>query len=793
MIAVKPVEPSPVSTERIRLSGIVQGVGIRPWVFLLAKERDLRGTVCNDAAGVNIIVAGEQADLDDFVRAIQFAPPPLSRIDRIEREPSSEIAEPGFQIIDSRSGLARVGVTADAATCAACLADVFNPGNRRFRYPFTNCTHCGPRFSILHSVPYDRCNTSMDVFPMCTACAHEYHDPQDRRFHAQPTACADCGPKVWLERGGEASLVKLSTGFDAIAQARRLILAGHIVAVKGLGGFHLACDAANETAVARLRIRKRRYDKPFALMARDLGVIARYCSPSSAEQDMLQSPAAPIVLIKVASPEALAASIAQGQSVFGFMLPYTALHHLLLQGVDTPIIFTSGNASDEPQCTDNAQAGERLGNIADFLLLHDRDIVNRTDDSVVQVSDGRPRWLRRSRGMAPAALPLPPGFDAAPPVLAFGGELKSTFCLLRDGQAILSHHLGDLENAQAWMAYRESLDLYLAMFDHTPAIVAVDLHPDYLSSKLGQRWTNPANPVKQPVRVEVQHHHAHIAACLADNSVPLTALPVLGIALDGLGYGNDGTFWGGEFLLADYRQSRRLAAFKPVPMPGGVRAIHEPWRMAYSYLIQQLGRNALQRDFGDLDFFRALPIQTLAVVDAMIRTSFNSPLTSSCGRLFDAVSSLTGVCKAVSYEGQAAIELEACVAQDVLRHGESYGFTVAPVDASGMAWLDTHPLWPVVLQDIAQGEHIGKIAARFHNGLSQAIIAMVAELTRHHGNPWQNRIALSGGVFQNVTLLGQVIKRLEASGHLVYSHSRVPANDGGLSLGQAVVAAARSI
>ena len=788
-----PDKQAPFCTERIRLTGIVQGVGIRPWVFLLASERGLVGTVCNDTAGVTIVAGGTQERIDDFVTALRQFPPPLSRIDQIEREPSQQALKPGFHIGGSLPGLARTGVAADAATCAACLEEIFDPVNRRFRYPFTNCTNCGPRFSILHAIPYDRSNTSMAVFPLCLACAHEYDNPQDRRFHAQPNACADCGPQVWLERRGDASLARLSTGFDAVTQARSLIFAGHIVAVKGLGGFQLACDATNEKAVSWLRARKHRYDKPFALMARSMQVITRYCKPSNCERDLLQGPAAPIVLLKVDSAAKLAASVAKGQPAFGFMLPYTPLHHLLLEGVDTPIVFTSGNASDEPQCIGNSQARDQLGGIADFFLMHDRDIVNRVDDSVVRAGDAKPRWLRRARGMAPGALPLPPGFEAAPPVLAFGGELKSTFCLLRDGQAILSHHLGDLENARAWAAFRESLDLYLGMFDHVPTALAVDLHPEYLSSKLGREWANAKSAAEPPVLVEVQHHHAHVAACLADNAVPLGALPVLGIVLDGLGFGSDGTLWGGEFLLADYRQSRRLAAFRPVPMPGGTLAIREPWRMAYAYLAQQFEPDVLQRGFAGIDFFQTVQPQTLAVVDAMIRARFNSPLTSSCGRLFDAVSSLAGVCNVVSYEGQAAIELEACVDQNALLRGERYDFVVATADASGMAWLDIQPLWPVLLHDIARGESVGRMAARFHNGLSHAIIAMVAELTRQHGNPWQNRIALSGGVFQNDILFGLVAKGLEASGRTVYSHSRVPSNDGGLALGQAMVAAAQAI
>ena len=787
MISITPVELAPVCTEQIRVSGIVQGVGLRPWIFLLASERGLRGTVCNDGAGVCITVGGAQERVDDFVCALQHAPPPLSRIDRIERAPVSVELQPGFQIIDSQHGPARTAITADAATCSACLKDIFDSSNRRFRYPFTNCTHCGPRLSIVRAVPYDRCNTSMAVFPMCGACLQEYQDPHDRRFHAQPNACAACGPKVWLELGSDVSLQPRYAGFDAIIQARNLILAGQIVAVKGLGGFHLACDATNESAVARLRMRKNRHDKPFALMARDMAGVTRYCRTSRVEQELLQSPVAPIVLLNISPGAALAPSVAKGQRSYGFMLPYTPLHHLLLQDVDIPIVFTSGNRSDEPQCIENTQAREWLGGIADFLLLNDRDIVNRVDDSLVQASNDKPRWLRRARGLAPASLPLPAGFEAAPPVLAMGGELKSTFCLVRDGQAILSPHLGDLENVRAWAAYRQTLELYLHALDHAPKVLAVDLHPEYLSSKLGRQWAS----TKRLALVEVQHHHAHIAACLVDNAVPLGAAPVLGVAWDGLGFGSDGTLWGGEFLLVDYRQSRRLAAFKPVPMPGGTQAIREPWRMAYAYLSQQFGAHAGQHDYAGVEFFRTVAPHTLTVLDAMMRAGFNSPLTSSCGRLFDAVASLAGVCSVVSYEGQAAMALQACIDPGVLHRGERYDFTLEPVGRTGMAWIDTKPLWPALLEDIANRVDSGCVAARFHNGLVKAIVTMAAQLAQHHGNPWENRIALSGGVFQNETLLDAVIEGLEASGHTVYSHSGVPANDGGLSLGQAVVAAAR--
>lgn len=775
--------------ERIRLSGIVQGVGMRPWVFRLASDRGLSGSVHNDAAGVCIEVAGARERVEDFVGALNRDPPPLARIDRIVRETCFDVAGAGFRIVDSQAGLARTGISPDAATCAQCLADIADPANRRYRYPFTNCTHCGPRFSILRALPYDRRNTSMDAFTMCPACQREYDDPADRRFHAQPNACPSCGPRLWLERGGDLPAAPLAVGPDALEQVRQLLREGRIVAVKGLGGFHLACDATSEAAVARLRQRKHRDDKPFALMARDLGVIRRYCSPTPDEEALLQGPAAPIVLLAATGRERLAAAVAPGQSLYGFMLPYTPLHHLLLQDVDRPIVLTSGNLTDEPQCIANAQARERLGQIADVLLLHDRDIVNRVDDSVLRVASGRPRWLRRARGAAPAAIALPPGFEAAPPVLAMGGELKSSFCLLRNGEAILSQHLGDLENASAWAAYQDTLALLLRLLDQTPQVLAIDLHPGYLSSRLGRERAAAGNLSL----VDVQHHHAHIAACLADNQVALDAPPVLGVALDGLGYGSDATLWGGEFLLADYRGSRRLAAFRPVPMPGGVQAIREPWRMAYSHLTQCFGWDQLQRQYPGVEFIRQLQRKPLATLDAMMRTGLNSPLTSSCGRLFDAVSAFAGLRGVAGYEGQAAMELEACTDLQALARGESYPLTLSPVDASGMAWIATGSLWQALLHDAGQGLDAGAMSARFHNGLADAIAAMVESLARQHGNPWRNRIALSGGVFQNAILLGAIVQRLEAKGLTIHSHASVPANDGGLALGQAVVAAARTM
>jgi len=776
-MADKPSFGAPGGGEEIRIRGIVQGVGFRPMVYKVASALGLSGEVCNDGEGVLIRVRAAARAVDAFLDRLRAEAPPLARIDSVRRQPGAMPAVEGFRIVASRPGRARTAVSPDAATCSACRAELDASGDRRYRYPFVNCTHCGPRFSIVSAIPYDRANTSMKDFPMCPDCMREYRDPADRRYHAQPNACADCGPALTLEPAAA------SFGRDAAEQAAHLLRQGAIVAVKGLGGFHLACDAASERAVSRLRARKRRYEKPFALMARDIGTIRRYCDPGRLECALLASAAAPIVLLPARGPGRLAESVAPGQHCYGFMLPYTPLHHLLLANLPDPIVLTSGNRSQEPQCVGNREARDALGGVADYFLFHDRDIVNRLDDSVARVVGGTPRLLRRARGYAPAPLPLPPGFEKAPPVLAFGGELKSTFCLLRDGHAILSQHLGDLENARAYEAFRKTLALYLQIYDLRPAVLAVDLHPDYLSSKLGRRRAADGGRI-----IETQHHHAHIAACLAENGVPLDAPPVLGVALDGLGYGEDGSFWGGEFLCADYRGYRRLACFEPVPMPGGAAAIREPWRMACAYLR----RYGSRLPWESLPVFRSLH-RRRATLERMIAQGINTPSTTSCGRLFDAVAAVIGLRREVTYEGQAAIELEA-VARGATRQGDlCYSFDIMAGHETGCASLSTQPLWPALLADLAAGVSPGRISRRFHQGLAQAVAGMIAHLSKRHGDPWQGRVALSGGVFQNALLTGELLGLLQKSGFQVLSHSRVPANDGGLSLGQAAIAAARTL
>ena len=784
MVTLSPANDT-LPCEEIRVRGIVQGVGFRPAVYRLACERGLAGVVLNDAQGVLIRIQGSNQQVTDFLQALTAGAPPLSRIDAIERCPGTQPVKAGFHIVASHRGQTRTAVSPDAAACPACLAEINDPADRRYRYPFTNCTHCGPRLSIVHTVPYDRDNTSMRAFTMCRDCAREYDDPADRRFHAQPNACPDCGPSLALLHADGSPAAG-----DGIGIAAKLLRQGKIIAVKGIGGFHLACDATNTDAVALLRARKHRFDKPFALMARDLQTIKRYCNVDPVEEALLTSSAAPIVLLRDNGAGSLPDAIAPAQNCYGFMLPYTPLHALLMEQLVGPMVLTSGNRSDEPQCIGNPEARGKLGGIADAFLLHNRDIVNRLDDSVVRVVSGEPCLLRRARGYAPTPLPLPGGFEQAPPVLAFGGELKNTFCLARHGEAILSQHMGDLEHAAAYTTYRDTLALYLKLYDHEPGVLAVDLHPEYLSTKLGKQWkTDGSHRV-----IEVQHHHAHIAACLAENNIPLEAPPVLGIALDGLGFGTDGTLWGGEFLQADYRGIKRLALFNPVPMPGGTRAIHEPWRMAFACLRQDLDWTSVSQQYGELEFFRHARGEKLETLARIMDKRMNSPLTSSCGRLFDSVAAIIGLRETVTYEGQAAIELENMLGSESPKPGNrDYTFTIGKSHSNALAVIQTASLWPALLRDLAAGCSQGVISARFHHGLVNVIVEMVDQLTRHYKNPWQNRIALSGGVFQNVFVTETLTRRLDAAGYQVLTHRHVPPNDGGLALGQAAVAAATAI
>ncbi len=769
--------------ERIRVTGTVQGVGFRPFVWRLAQDSNITGHVCNDAEGVLIYAWGSARSLAEFAQRLQAEAPPLARIEAVERRLLDEpFAMPAiFRIVESRGGDTRTGVAADAATCSDCLGEILDPADRRYRYPFTNCTHCGPRLSIVRTVPYDRIHTSMAAFGMCSDCQAEYADPANRRFHAQPNACPDCGPRLWLEDAQGQHLAP-EPGGDEIEFAAALIRKGQIIAIKGLGGFHLACDAGNEVAVARLRKRKYRYAKALALMARDIEMIKRYAVVSADEAMLLLGKAAPVVVLE-ACGDLLAESVAPGQVSLGFMLPYTPLHHLLLQALDRPLVMTSGNRSDEPQAITNEEARQRLSAIADYFLLHDREIVNRLDDSVLRVSGGQPRFIRRARGYAPEPLSLPQGFEQAGNILAMGGELKNTFCLLEEGRAILSPHIGNLEDMVTQADYQHKLTLYQKLFDFSPERVAVDQHPDYFSTTQGQ-----ALAATEQIPLEmVQHHHAHIAACMLDNGLPLNTEPVLGIALDGLGFGNDGTLWGGEFLRADYVTYERLNHFQAVPMLGGEQAIREPWRNTFAYMNVCLGWERVAADHAQLDIIRFLKTKPLVNLGIMAERGLNSPLASSCGRLFDAVAAAIGVCRErVVYEGQAAMELESLAIEEFQAQARQ---AYASDTGSGkeLSWTT---LWLALLADLQRGVPAPVIAARFHQGLVQSIADRATRLCTDQG---LHTVVLGGGVFQNRLLLEGIGKRLGSSGLRVLSPLRVPANDGGLASGQIAVAAARAI
>ncbi|HEY7274340.1 MAG TPA: carbamoyltransferase HypF [Trebonia sp.] len=748
----------------VRVEGIVQGVGFRPFVYALATRLGLAGLVGNDLDGVFAEVEGPPSAVTEFLAALERDAPPLARVDRVTATPMTPTGTSSFQIVASESaGRHATLIAADTATCADCLRELNDPADRRFRYPFINCTNCGPRFTIVRDVPYDRPLTTMAGFPMCDECAAEYHDPANRRFHAQPTCCADCGPRLTLlDRAGKPHDTAVDLAADLLRQ-------GAIVAVKGLGGYHLAADAASAAAVATLRARKHREDKPFAVMVADLAAARRLGLVDDAEAALLTSQARPIVLLARRPDADVAASTAPGNRHLGIMLPYTPLHHLLLASVGRPLVLTSGNVSDEPIAYRDEDALDRLGGIADAFLTHDRAIHIRTDDSVARAFSGRPALIRRSRGYVPEPVTVRgASFMGFPrPVLACGAELKNTFCLAKDNRAFVSHHIGDLENAETLRSFTEGIEHFARLFDVTPQVVAYDLHPEYLSTKyaLGLDGVDLAG---------VQHHHAHIASCLADNGAEG---PVIGVAFDGTGYGTDGTIWGGEFLIASLADFRRAGHLAQVPMPGGAAAVRQPWRMAAAYLDELAGLDAAslpvaQRNAGRWD-----------TIVAMARRKVNAPLTSSAGRLFDAAAAILGVRDEITYEGQAAIELEQ------LADPAETGAYPARIAATGAAFRASGAdLIAAAVQDLGAGVPREVTAARFHNGLAALIIDGCELLRERHD---LRTVALSGGVFQNLLLLGRTVADLEARGFTVLTHSRVPCNDGGISLGQAVVAAAR--
>lgn len=764
----------------IRVRGIVQGVGFRPTIWHLAKQYKLTGEVWNDGLGVMIHAFGSDKDIDDFIRQIPLQLPPLARLDSLEVQVLDKPPQSNeFRIISSQHNGIETPIAADAATCPDCLADIADPENRRYRYPFTNCTHCGPRLSIIRRVPYDRCHTSMTEFAMCPQCRQEYDDPADRRFHAQANCCPECGPKVWLEDNHGQAL----ESNDPITHAAGLIRQGYIVAIKGLGGFHLACNAVDAAAVSRLRERKHRYAKPFALMA-DASMVARYARLSEEETRALHDKAAPIVLL-AAHGETVASGVAPDDDKLGFMLPYTPLHTLLLQNLDAPIVLTSGNISDEPQCTGNGEARGKLAGIADYLLLHDRAIVNRLDDSVMRLMAGKMRLLRRARGYSPEALPLPSGFEQADNILAMGAELKNSFCLLKNGQAIVAQHIGDLENAAVQRDYRNAIDLYKNLYGFKPKLIAVDNHPGYLSTQYGQMLAE----TDAAVLVSTQHHHAHLAACLVEHGIALNAPPVLAAIFDGLGLGEEGALWGGEFLLGDYKSYIRLGHFQSVALPGGSQAMREPWRNTYAQLQHYFDWSTLQQKYGELDIMKLLASKPHAMLATMISKNLNSPSSTACGRWFDAFAAALGLhSEQVHYEGQAAIALET-LAAPLFADEQSYPQAWSVENRGNLSILSWQGLWKAVLTDLKDDVDQARIAARIHHSLIDATVQLLGELSSQTGI---DCIALSGGVFQNQLLTEGVTQQLQQRGKTVLIPQRYPMNDGGLALGQAVIAAARS-
>jgi hydrogenase maturation protein HypF len=750
---------------RLRVTGTVQGVGFRPFVYRHAVDLGLRGFVLNDSAGVLIDVEGEPERIAELARLVVESPPPLARVVDVHAETLEPTGrEDGFQIVESdAAGAPAVPVSIDSATCDDCLAEILDPSDRRYRYAFTNCTNCGPRYTIVLGVPYDRPSTTMATFAMCRACQAEYDDPADRRFHAQPNACPVCGPQLsW--RGPDQIVVH---GIAALERAVESLGEGRILALKGIGGYHLAVDATDQAAVAELRRRKARDEKPFAVMVADLFQARALCLLDADAARALTSPRRPIVLAPRQPTSTVADGVAPGLPEIGVMLAYSPLHHLVLAGVGRPLVMTSGNASDEPIAHDDDDAAHRLRPLVDGILSHDRAIHIRCDDSVVRSTSGGTRLLRRSRGYAPEPLRLP--FAAHRPVLAVGAELKNTISVADHDWVVPSHHIGDLEHLATYQSFVQAVRHLCALYGVTPAVVAHDMHPEYISSKFAAELDMPA--------VAVQHHHAHIASCMVEHG---RTAEVLGLAFDGLGYGPDGTLWGGELLIADLTSFRRVGHLRPVPMPGGSKAIREPWRMAAVWSAAALGRSA------------ACELLAAYIDEARVESVLDlagrptTPVTTSVGRLFDAVAALLGCRTTVSYEAQAAIELEALARQVDRRFAPTYAGTVRHIVRDGMHMLDPAPLIEAVVADVARSTSASLIAAGFHEAVGRAAVEAATDVSRENN---VDTVVLTGGVFQNSLLSAIVSEGLDRAGLRVLSHADVPANDGGISVGQAAIAA----
>jgi hydrogenase maturation protein HypF len=739
----------------VHIEGIVQGVGFRPFVYSLARAHDLSGWVLNNEQGVTLEVEGERQNVEQFLSGLS-CPPRLAIIEKTEVLYHTPVGYRGFEIRKSVPGSERLTlISPDIATCPECLEELLDPGDRRFRYPFTNCTNCGPRFTIIEDIPYDRTFTTMDEFEMCPQCSREYHDPTDRRFHAQPNACPTCGPGLrLLSSTGE----KLSSA-DPLADTVSLLEKGAIVAIKGLGGFHLGCDAANEKAVSRLRGRKYREDKPFAVMCRNIEVAAKCCRLTPLGQRLLEGKERPIVVLPKKEQNPIAPSVAPHQRTLGLMLPYSPLHYLLFTDELEALVMTSGNVSDEPIVFHTEEAITRLAGIAEYFLTHNRKIRTRCDDSVIQPSNGTFTFFRRSRGYAPAPVKLP---KEGRSVLACGAEIKNTFCLTRGDNAFVSHHIGDMENAETLESFEQGIELFTRLFQITPELVVYDLHPDYLATRYAKRLHLPA--------VGLQHHAAHALSCMAEHG---RTGPTLAVVMDGTGYGDDGTVWGGEFLEVDVHAYRRRGHLRYIPLPGGDKAVKEPWRMAAAYLA---------RIYGDLEslsipFTQRLDHERWSQLEAAMEAEINSPPCSSAGRLFDAVSAILGVRGLVNYEGQAAVELEQ-IADGDERGAYPFGINTQ----EGRYILDPDPAIIAMVEELQGKVPLSRISSRFHMTVARMILEV---LTRLRGDTGINEVVLSGGVFQNALLTSRTVSLLEERGFVVLTHHEVPPNDGGISLGQA--------
>jgi hydrogenase maturation protein HypF len=773
---------APLLRRHYKISGIVQGVGFRPFVYRLAHELGLSGWVRNSPAGVEIELQGTNDALTAFEQALSGDAPPLAVISSVTSYDIATGEESCFSIQPSLGGEPDSQIAPDAALCQDCLRELFDQADRRYRYPFITCTNCGPRYSIITGVPYDRPNTTMAGFPLCSECLNEYTDPLDRRFHAQPIACHACGPRVVLRPAvGEVVCER----DEALLHAVRLLKNGAILAVKGIGGYHLAVDACNNEAVKRLRERKKRDEKPFAVMAASLEVAHELAYLDELEERLLVSPEAPVVIAARRNVPELSPLLAPNNGWLGLLLPYAPLHHLLMRDSFRALVMTSANVSDEPVAFEDRDALGRLGGIADYFLLHDRPIHLRSDDSVLRVFQGRPLFYRRSRGYAPRAITFP---FAVPPLLAVGAELKSVIALAAGTRVVLSQHIGDLKNQATFDAFSQTAAHLAETMAIQPEMMVCDLHLDYLSSRFAEDSGLPL--------LRVQHHHAHMAACMAENGLDGD---VIGVIFDGTGLGSDGTIWGGEFLTGGYDGFRRAGHFRPTPLPGSDAAVREPWRMAMAYLYQALGEDAFEADH---PVARILPEPDRKLFARMLRRGINSPLTSSCGRLFDAVAALLNIRHVVSYDGQGAIELEALAERSVTSlpengeslqtspdQEESYLFNIVLHGAEPLQ-VDFAPMITAIMGDLAGGVAAAVIARRFHCTVASAASAVCLHIAASTG---LNRVVLSGGVFQNRLLTEMIYTALADKGLTVYSHRLTPPNDGGIALGQAAIAARRKV